>query len=80
MSRVYEVKRSYSACMCALTHITLHTYNRYYALAATSALLKYVEFIQNIVYAPNSLRVIFKGSEQTAMIGQFQIMMQCICS
>ena len=33
------------------------------------ALLKYIEFIQNIVFAPNSLKVVFKGSEQTAMIG-----------
>ena len=32
------------------------------------ALLKYVEFIQNIVYAPSSLKVMFKGSEQTTMI------------
>ena len=34
------------------------------------ALLKYVEFIQNTVYAPNSLKIVFKGSEQTAMIGK----------
>jgi DNA mismatch repair protein MSH4 len=33
------------------------------------ALLKYVEFIQNIVYAPSSLKIVFKGSEQTTMIG-----------
>jgi len=32
------------------------------------ALLKYVEFIQNIVYAPSSLKIVFKGSEQTTMI------------
>ena len=43
---------------------------RYYCLAATAALLKYVEFIQNIVYAPNSLKVVFRGSEQTTMIGK----------
>ncbi|PIK47411.1 putative mutS protein-like 4 [Apostichopus japonicus] len=41
---------------------------RYYCLAAAAALLKYVEFIQNIVYAPNSLKVVFKGSEKTTMI------------
>ena len=27
-----------------------------------------MEFIQNIVYAPNSLKIVFKGSEQTTMI------------
>ncbi|CAH3182501.1 unnamed protein product, partial [Porites evermanni] len=32
------------------------------------ALLKYVEFIQNIVYAPYSVKVLFKGSEKTAII------------
>lgn len=34
------------------------------------ALLKYVEFIQNVVYAPSSLKVVFRGSEQTVMIGK----------
>ncbi|CAN9502162.1 unnamed protein product [Ophioblennius macclurei] len=41
---------------------------KYYCLAAAAALLKYVEFLQNSIYAPKSLKVIFKGSEQTAMI------------
>uniref|UniRef100_A0A8C2ZWZ7 MutS homolog 4 n=1 Tax=Cyclopterus lumpus TaxID=8103 RepID=A0A8C2ZWZ7_CYCLU len=41
---------------------------KYYCLAAAAALLKYLEFIQNSVYAGKSLKVIFKGSEQTAMI------------
>lgn len=41
---------------------------RYYCLAAAAALLKYLEFIQNSVYAAKSLKVSFKGSEQTAMI------------
>ena len=35
-----------------------------------------MEFIQNIVYAPNSLKVVFRGSEQTVMIG----MHCCVCS
>lgn len=34
------------------------------------ALLKYVEFIQNIVYAPGSVKVVFKGSEKTAIVGR----------
>uniref|UniRef100_A0A4W6F730 MutS homolog 4 n=1 Tax=Lates calcarifer TaxID=8187 RepID=A0A4W6F730_LATCA len=41
---------------------------KYYCLAAAAALLKYLEFIQNSVYAAKSLKVTFKGSEQTAMI------------
>ena len=38
------------------------------------ALLKYVEFIQNLVYAPRSLKIVFKGCEQTTMIGE-----HCMC-
>ncbi len=34
------------------------------------ALLKYVEFIQNTVYAPQSLKVVFRGAEDTTMIGK----------
>lgn len=41
---------------------------KYYCLAACAALLKYVEFSQNVVYAPHSLKVSFHGSEQAAMI------------
>ncbi|CAG5866395.1 unnamed protein product [Menidia menidia] len=41
---------------------------KYYCLAAAAALLKYLEFLQNSVYAAKSLKVTFKGSEQTAMI------------
>ena len=33
--------------------------------------MKYIEFIQNAVYAPKSLKVIFKGSENTMMIGNY---------
>lgn len=41
---------------------------RYYCLASAAALLKYLEFLQNSVYASKSLKVSFKGSEETAMI------------
>ncbi|KXJ20920.1 MutS protein-like 4 [Exaiptasia diaphana] len=39
-------------------------------LVLSQALLKYIEYIQNIVYAPNSLKVIFKGSDQTTTIAR----------
>ncbi|RLU22266.1 hypothetical protein DMN91_004544 [Ooceraea biroi] len=41
---------------------------RYYALAATAALLKYVEYVQHVVYAPRSMRIEFQGSPNTTMI------------
>ena len=43
--------------------------HRYYCLAAAAALLKYAEFIQHMMFAPNSIRVSYKGSEHTTMIG-----------
>nr|XP_026693129.1 mutS protein homolog 4-like [Ciona intestinalis] len=41
---------------------------KYYCLAASAALIKYVEFVQNTIYASESLRIVFKGSEQTTLI------------
>lgn len=56
------------SCYSSDMSYVLHGF-RYYCLAAAAALIKYVEFIQNIVYAPASLKIVFKGSEQTCMIG-----------
>uniref|UniRef100_UPI00398F1709 mutS protein homolog 4 isoform X1 n=1 Tax=Pristiophorus japonicus TaxID=55135 RepID=UPI00398F1709 len=55
-------------CTPEFSTVLMEIQLKYYCLAAAAALLKYVEFIQNTVYAPKSLKVIFKGSEQTAMI------------
>ena len=38
-----------------------------------------MEFIQNIVYAPSSVKVVFRGSEQTAMIGMIFLCMSKMC-
>jgi len=46
---------------------------RYYALAAAAALLKYVEYVQHMVYAPKSMRIEFQGSPNTTMIGYLKI-------
>eukprot|EP00795_Rhopilema_esculentum_P008778 gene8778-14808_t len=56
--------------LCAPEYATVEiaVRSKYYCLATAAALLKYVEFIQNVVYAPNSLKVVFKGSENTTMI------------
>ena len=43
--------------------------NRYYCLAAVAALVKYVEFTQNMILAPASINVNFSGCENTTMIG-----------
>lgn len=56
--------------LCAVPYesVEMEVRSKYYCLAATAALLKYIEYIQNSVYAPSSLRFIFSGSEKTAMI------------
>ncbi|XP_056350221.1 mutS protein homolog 4 isoform X3 [Oenanthe melanoleuca] len=55
-------------CASEFSTIFMEVQSKYYCLAAAAALLKYVEFIQNAVYAPKSLKVRFQGSEKTAMI------------
>ncbi|XP_023607578.1 mutS protein homolog 4 [Myotis lucifugus] len=55
-------------CIAEFSTVLMEVQSKYYCLAAVAALLKYVEFIQNSVYAPKSLKICFQGSEQTAMI------------
>ncbi|XP_039767855.1 mutS protein homolog 4 isoform X2 [Ornithorhynchus anatinus] len=55
-------------CIAELSTVLMEVQSKYYCLAAVAALIKYVEFIQNSVYAPKSLKVCFQGSEKTAMI------------
>lgn len=45
--------------------------NKYYCLAATHALMKYVETMQSTIFSPRSLRIEFQGCDQTCMIGNF---------
>ncbi|XP_061751269.1 mutS protein homolog 4 isoform X2 [Nerophis ophidion] len=55
-------------CAPEFSTVVMEVQAKYYCLAAAAALLKYLEFIQNSVYAAKSLKVSFKGSQQTAMI------------
>ncbi|XP_072853914.2 mutS protein homolog 4 isoform X4 [Pogona vitticeps] len=55
-------------CTPEFSTVIMEVQSKYYCLAAVAAVLKYVEFIQNSVYAPKSLKIRFHGSEQTAMI------------
>lgn len=41
---------------------------RYYCLAACAALLKYIEFIKSLIFAPHSIPIIFQGAEKTVII------------
>uniref|UniRef100_A0A8C3T4Z3 MutS protein homolog 4 n=1 Tax=Chelydra serpentina TaxID=8475 RepID=A0A8C3T4Z3_CHESE len=49
-------------CTSEFSTVLMEVQSKYYCLAAVAALLKYVEFIQNSVYAPKSLKVRFQGN------------------
>ncbi|GAB1599457.1 mutS protein homolog 4 [Argonauta hians] len=55
-------------CLPDYSSVEMEVASKYYCLATASALLKYVEFIQNIVYAPATLKIVFRGCENTTMI------------
>ncbi|XP_041446275.1 mutS protein homolog 4 [Xenopus laevis] len=55
-------------CVSEFSSVLMEVQSKYYCLAAVAALIKYVEYIQNTVYAPKSLKICFQGSEKTAMI------------
>jgi hypothetical protein len=52
----------------AVQFVTVSVYHRYYTLAATAALLKYIEFFENILFVPRSLKFSFDGAEKTTII------------
>lgn len=58
--------------MSATGYESVHfeTQDKYYALAACAALLKYVEHTHSMVFAARSLRMSFRGSNETAFIGE----------
>ncbi|XP_070186875.1 mutS protein homolog 4-like [Littorina saxatilis] len=55
-------------CLSDYRTVEMEVAAKYYCLATAAALLKYVEFIQNITFAPSSLKVVFKGGDHTTMI------------
>ncbi|XP_067119866.1 mutS protein homolog 4-like [Centruroides vittatus] len=55
-------------CAPEYNSVELQIANKYYCLAAVAALIRYLEFVQNIIYTPHSLKVLFKGSEKTMLI------------
>ncbi|KAK3083385.1 hypothetical protein FSP39_021201 [Pinctada imbricata] len=55
-------------CVPEFNSVEMEVATKYYCLAAAAALMKYVQFMQNAIYAPGSLRIIFTGSENTTLI------------
>ncbi|KAL0130729.1 hypothetical protein PUN28_002386 [Cardiocondyla obscurior] len=62
------MERLRTLCAKEYSTVELIVKQKYYALAAAAALLKYVEYVQHMVYAPKSLRIEFQGSPNTTMI------------
>ena len=48
--------------------IEIETKDKYYCLSALAALIKYIEYIENITFTANSLKISYTGSEQTMLI------------
>ncbi|XP_022321107.2 mutS protein homolog 4-like isoform X2 [Crassostrea virginica] len=55
-------------CVSDFNSVVMEVTNKYYCLAAVAALVKYVEFTQNMILAPASINVTFSGCENTTMI------------
>ncbi|EFN83847.1 MutS protein-like protein 4 [Harpegnathos saltator] len=62
------MERVRTLCAREYSTVELIVKQKYYALAAAAALLKYVEYAQHMVYAPKSVRIEFQGSPNTTMI------------
>ncbi|VDM91761.1 unnamed protein product [Onchocerca ochengi] len=50
------------------SNITAEVYKKYYCMAAAAALIKYVEYIQNVLFAQNSLKVTYLVAEKSCFI------------
>ncbi|XP_046389737.1 mutS protein homolog 4-like [Ischnura elegans] len=55
-------------CAPEYASVELLLSHKFYALSAAAALLKYVEYIQNLIFAPKSLKVEYQGSQNTTVI------------
>ncbi|XP_033606751.1 mutS protein homolog 4 isoform X2 [Cryptotermes secundus] len=55
-------------CANEYSSIQIVVSQKFYALAAAAALLKYIEFVRNVLFAPKSLKVEYQGSQNTMVI------------
>ncbi|XP_031835707.2 mutS protein homolog 4 isoform X2 [Nomia melanderi] len=62
------LERVRTLCAPEYSSVELFVKQKYYALAATAALVKYVEYSQRIVYSPKSVRIEFQGSPNAISI------------
>ncbi|KAE8739731.1 hypothetical protein FOCC_FOCC014775, partial [Frankliniella occidentalis] len=55
-------------CLPENSSCQLVVQDRFYALAAAAALLKYVEYVQNVIFAAHSLKVEYQGAHDGTLI------------
>ena len=55
-------------CAPEFVSVELQLLHKFYALSATSCLLKYLEFMENILFAPKSLKIEFQASINSMII------------
>ena len=55
-------------CAPEFISVELQLLHKFYALSATSCLLKYLEFMENILFAPKSLKIEFQASINSMII------------
>ncbi|XP_061716369.1 mutS protein homolog 4-like [Cydia pomonella] len=66
----YAAGRQHIQALCAPQYsaVSLQVVHKFYALTAAAAVLKYVEYIQCIVFAKESLKIVYHSSENTMII------------
>ncbi|XP_053981836.1 mutS protein homolog 4-like [Hylaeus volcanicus] len=62
------LERVKTLCIADYSSVELFVKEKYYALAAAAALLKYVEYAQRIVYTPKSMRIEFHVSQNSTTL------------
>ncbi|XP_049858425.1 mutS protein homolog 4-like [Schistocerca gregaria] len=55
-------------CATEFASVELLVQHKFYALASAAALLKYVEYMQNMIFAARSLKIEYQGSKDTTQI------------
>ena len=58
-------------CASEYSSVEIVLLHKFYALSAANALLKYVEFTQNVVFMPKSLKIEYQASQDAALIGEY---------
>ncbi|XP_034175453.1 mutS protein homolog 4 [Osmia lignaria lignaria] len=62
------LERVKTLCIAEYSSVELYVKQKYYALAAAAALLKYVEYTRRFVYVPRSMKIEFQGSPNATII------------